>query len=127
MPGLLIKILDESLYQVSIPYGVDDMIDRIKHIPGARYNDDIKDWTIPVESLDDFDWEFEGEIIYSGINREEALGLPPKKIPESYLKIKKRNVDNLKLPLRKFQEFGVNFLSKVVDEKGIALLGDLMG
>lgn len=126
MPGIFLKQYDEDLLEIQLPYS-DDYLKRIRLIDGAEWDDEEERWFIPIESVDEFDEEFEGEIIYSGVSREELLELPPKPIPKSYRRIKKRKVPNIKLPLRKFQEFGVNFLAWSVEDKGIGLLGDLMG
>lgn len=126
MPGIFVRQFDEDLLEVQTPYH-DDYIKRLRNIDGSEWDDDLQRWLIPIESVEDLDEFFEGELIYVGISREDLLGLPPKPIPKSYKKIKKRPVPNLKMPLRKFQEFGVNFLSKTVDKNGVALLGDLMG
>ena len=126
MPGIFVKPFEDDLLEITMPYSK-DYIKRIRTIDGAEWNEEEVKWYIPIESAEDFDAEFEGEVIYNGINREELLELPPKPIPKAYKRVKKRPVPNLKLPLRKFQEFGVNFLAKTTDEKGIALLGDLMG
>ncbi len=126
MPGIFVRKYDEYLLEITMPYS-SDYIKRIRSIDGAEWDDEETKWFIPVESAEDFDEEFEGEVIYNGVSREELLDLPPKPIPKSYKRIKKRPVPNLKMPLRKFQEFGVNFLAKTVDANGVAMLGDLMG
>lgn len=126
MPGIFVREYDEDLLEIQSPYH-EDYIKRFRNIDGSEWDDELERWLIPIESVEDLDEFFEGELIYVGISREELLGLPPKPIPKSYKRIKKRPVPNLKLPLRKFQEFGVNFLAKTVDNTGVALLGDLMG
>lgn len=126
MPGIFVSEGEDDLLEVSMPYHM-PYIKRIRKVDGARWGgDDNPVWLVPIESAEDLDDMFEDELIYQ-MNREELLELPPLPLPKALKRVKKRTVDDLKLPLRRFQHFGVNFLSHVLKKKGIGLLGDLMG
>lgn len=100
-------------------------IDRIKTIMGAKFNPDMKKWLVPKVCLDEFDELFQGEVIWI-TPRHELFNQPPP-LPPSFWSDVKNNPIELKVPLYPFQNFGANFLAHVVEKKGFAMLGDLMG
>lgn len=126
MPGIFVGMGKDDLLEVTLPF-FQPYMKRIRTVDGARWGgDDNPVWLVPIESAEDLDDAFEDELIYQ-MNREELLDLPPLPIPSTFKRVKKVPINDFKLPLRKFQHFGVNFLTHVLKKKGIALLGDLMG
>lgn len=126
MPGIFVSQIDEDLLEVKTPYFM-PYIKRMRKVDGARWSEEEEAWEVPIESAEDLDELFEDELIYQDIDREELLGLDPLPAPPVFRKVKKVNVKGLKLPLRPFQVFGVNYLAHVLKTEGVALLGDLMG
>ncbi len=126
MPGIFLNKKNEDLLQITMPYFM-PYIKRIRKIDGARWNDEEQIWEIPIESAEDFDIEFEDEIIYQ-IPRHELLDdIDPPKAPAIFKEVKKVKVKGLKIKPYDFQQFGINFLAHSLKKQKIALLGDLMG
>lgn len=126
MPGIFVDQLDEDLLSVKMPYH-DSYLKRIRKIDGAKWEEEEEAWVLPIESAEDLDDMFEGELIYKVPRHELIEDVEPPKVPSIFKKIKEVPIKDLKLQPKDFQLFGANFLSYVLKEQKVGLLGDLMG
>lgn len=125
MPGIFVSYKDEETLKVKTPYYM-PYIKRLRKIDGARWSEEDEAWIVPIESAEELDDAFYDELIYE-MNREKLLGLKPRPLPKILKEIPPVEVYDLKMELRPFQKFGVNFLAYVMKKHGVGLLGDLMG
>lgn len=126
MPGIFVERRGDDLLQIKAPYYLPYQ-KRIRAIDGARWGgDDDKFWTIPIESAQDLDDEFFGELIYV-TPRHEILEIDPPRPPKIFKRIKPTPIADIKTKPYPFQLFGANFLVHSMKEQRIAILGDLMG
>lgn len=104
-----------------------DIVNKIKKIPGARWNPDDKIWIIPDLMFSGLEREFKGEIVYM-TPRWEITGEPPPDYSKIYAHIQNKPVD-LKPPYKPFpfQAFGANFLVEQAKRFKFACLFDDMG
>lgn len=126
MPGIFVDLLDDDLISVKTPY-FEDYTRRMRKVDGARWDDKEEAWVLPIESAEDLDDMFEGELIYKVPRHELIEDIDPPGIPPIFKKIKEIEIKDLKFKPKDFQLFGANFLSYVLNTLGIGLLGDLMG
>jgi SNF2 family DNA or RNA helicase len=126
MPGIFVDLLDDDLVEVKMPYH-DSYLQRIRKVDGARWNESQEAWVLPIESAEDLDIMFEGELIYKYPRHELIEDIDPPPVPPIFKKVKEKAIKGLKLKPRDFQLFGANFLSLSLDRIGVGLLGDLMG
>ncbi|WP_422661591.1 DEAD/DEAH box helicase (plasmid) [Paenibacillus sp. EC2-1] len=117
---------DDDLIEVKTPYH-EPYIKRLRKIDGATWGgDEDPMWLLPIESAEDLDEEFRGELIYV-TPRHELLEIKPPKPPKILKEVPRVDIQGIKLPPRDFQAFGANFLAYCLKETKIAILGDLMG
>lgn len=126
MPGIFVDKRGDDLLTVKMP-PFKPYVKRIRTISGAKFggdNDPV--WKIPMESADELDEEFEGELIYIE-PRHKILEIDPPPPPSVFKEVKETPIHDVKLAPRDFQLFGANFLCHVMNKIGFGLLGDLMG
>lgn len=127
MPGIFVERRNADLLQVTVPY-YQPYSNRIREIDGARWggeNDPY--WILPIESAEDLDIEFEGELIYTTPKGELIEGIKPPRTPAVYKEVPRITVKDLKVKPHSFQTFGMNFCAYLAKKIGFAMLGDLMG
>ena len=105
----------------------DEYVRRMRTIPGATFDGELKAWIISSMMIEGLDREFKGELMYM-TPKWEITGSPPPDYSKMYSHIPNVRV-SLKAPyiLYPFQQFGANYLANQCMITGFACLFDDMG
>jgi SNF2 family DNA or RNA helicase len=101
--------------------------DRIKKIPGARFDFDTKEWIIDIEMLDLLEEEFQGELVY----KTPRWVIKKEPVPDASKMYQIYN-SNIEVPELKFkpydyQNYGIKFMIDRVLKQGFVLNADDVG
>lgn len=100
--------------------------DRVKKLPGARFDYTNKVWMIPKKSLPDLMLYFRGEIYFkTPLWKIEGKPMPPKQELEFY--DEKVKIPELNLRPYEHQIIGMQFCVDRLERFGFCLVGDQMG
>lgn len=112
---------NELLIKCAYAYGA-----RVRKIPGAYFNYDLKCWAAPLNSLRNIQEDFPGEIYYQTPQwKLERKPEPPKQHIQLFNKAVK--VPELNLSPYDYQKFGIQFCVDRIEKLGFCMIGDQVG
>ena len=100
--------------------------DRIKKIPTAKWDNDTRQWSVDLSSLDFLELEFDGELVYK-TPKWILHGEPMPDMSEMYaIQDKTIKTPNMKLQLFDYQDYGVRFMiDKILQHRWVINADDV--
>ncbi len=99
---------------------------RIKMVPGAMWNRDLKVWQLPLSKLYFLQKDFKGELFYK-TPLWEILGQPAPDVIGDYELDARIKIPEMKIPLYPYQQYGAKFMIDRISKHGFVINADGCG